>query len=404
MRELDTRNKLNKRLYFVFAFIAIILMCSGLTITILRHELWIKLLVHAFFVMTVSTLALIYPSKEINLIRGIMLFSIQLYFYALFLLYPETTSTIALIYFAPALSIFLFDRKLFIAIVTFNIIFGTSLFIGLNFSPYQELYRSITLDVIGNIINFWICEMLICLIFAFMARRMDRIKQYYQRIQQVERLNTVGQLAASVAHEIRNPLMVVRGFLQLSAVRTLSSEQTQLLIDELDRAEIIIGNYLSLAKPQLHEFHRTHVALEIRAVTDLLYPFALLSKHTFQLQLEENLWVNMASIEMKQVLTNIIKNAIEAIEMNGIITVLSYQTKDQAVIEVTDTGIGMTIQEVKKLGVPFYSLKQKGTGIGLTVCFDIVEKYKGHLQITSKPSVGTTVRISLPLVEMKNLL
>jgi two-component system, sporulation sensor kinase B len=376
MRELDTRNKLNKRLYFTFTSIAIVLMCSGLMTTILRHEFWVSLLIQWTFVVIVSALYLYYPYKETNLKRGLMLFSILLYFYALFLLYPGTTSTLALIYFAPSLTIVLFDRKLFVAIVSFNFVMGTSLFIGLSLSPYAGTYQFLTQDLIGNVINFWICEVMICMIFAFMARRMDRIKQYYQRIQQVERLNTVGQLAASVAHEIRNPLMVVRGFLQLSTERSLLPEQTQLLIEELDRAEVIIGNYLSLAKPQVHEFHQTNVELEIRSVTDLLYPFALLTKNTLQLHIEENLWVSMPSIEMKQVLTNIIKNAIEAIETKGIITIQSFKAKDQVFIEVIDTGIGMSPQEVNQLGIPFYSLKQKGTGIGLTLCFDIKRNIK----------------------------
>jgi two-component system sporulation sensor kinase B len=403
MRELDTRNKQSKRLFITFTLIAIVLMCSGLMTTIIRHEFWLKLLIQGIFVVIVSTLALSYPYKETNLMRGLMLFSILLYFYALFLLYPETTSTLALIYFAPSLSIVLFDRKLFVAVVSFNFVLGTSLFIGLSLSPYAGTYHFLTHDLIGNVINFWICEVMICMIFVFMARRMDRIKQYYQSIQQVERLNTVGQLAASVAHEIRNPLMVVRGFLQLSTERSLLPEQTQLLIEELDRAEVIIGNYLSLAKPQIHEFHQTNVELEIRSVTDLLYPFALLTRNTIQLQIQEDLWVNMPSIEMKQVLTNIIKNAIESIKTNGIITVKSYKEKDQVFIEVTDTGIGMSPEEVNQLGIPFYSLKQKGTGIGLTVCFDIIEKYKGHLQITSEPSVGTTVYIILPLIPLEDL-
>src|SRR5665647_1073782 len=132
MRELDAQNKVNKRMYFTYCSIAILFIFSGLLTTFLRHEYWIKLIIHSFFVFIVSVLTLYYPFKETNLIRALLMFSITLYFYALFLLYPDTTSTIALIYFAPTISIVLFNRKIFASVLIFNIFFGTGLFIGLN--------------------------------------------------------------------------------------------------------------------------------------------------------------------------------------------------------------------------------------------------------------------------------
>ncbi|QGQ99293.1 GHKL domain-containing protein [Paenibacillus psychroresistens] len=400
MVDLDIRNKFNKRIYYTFCIIAIIFMCSGLLTTILRHEPLPKIWIQFFFAASISFLSLIYPYKETILTKCLLMFSILLYFYALFLLYPDTTTTLALIFFAPILSTILFNRKLFFAIVSFNFLFGTSLFTVISLSQhYKQIYPSISNDLIGNLINFAVCEVLISFVFINMSWRVDRLKQYYRRIQEAERLNTVGQLAASVAHEIRNPLTVVKGFLQLSAKQPLSKDHILLMINELDRTETIIHDYLSLVKPLINNNHLTDVGLEIQSVSNLLYPFALNTKNIIEHHVTDNLWVHVSSIEMKQLLTNILKNAIEAMESNGVICIKAYRSTHQVKIEITDTGAGMSPQELIKLGTPFYSLKQKGTGIGLTVCYDIIEKYKGQIQIQSEKHKGTTVLITLPSVK-----
>lgn len=398
MVKLDEYEKLNKRTYFTFCFLAIIIMLLGLGTTFLRDVHWVALLIHSCFVLFLSFILFYYPFRETNFLRAVLMFTIVLFFYALFLLYPNTTSTLALIYLAPVATIVFFNRKLFTSILIFNLFTGSSLFIGLNMSRYRDLYSSVTLDIVGNLINFWLSGLIITLIFIITAERMSTIRTYFLRVQQAERLNTAGQLAASVAHEIRNPLTIVRGFLQLSTQKTILKEHTKLMIQELDQAEIIISNYLSLLKPEFNGSEFTNVENDIQAVTNLLYPFALMSKNEIQLKIADGLKVKITSMEIRQVLINVIKNAIESMESStGVIIVKGFTSKGFVVIQVVDTGIGMTEAEVKELGTPFYSLKRKGTGIGLTICFDIIEKYKGRFEITSKPLMGTTVQISLPL-------
>ncbi len=397
MNQINIKDEFNPKTYFTFVTIIILFKSIGLSTSIIRQEPLMILWIHFLFVILISGLLICYPYKKTNVMVFLILFHIIFFFYFLFLIYPNTTSTLALIYIAPIIAIIFSNRALFVSSLLFNLFFGSALFIGLSLSNYNEKFSLLTNDITGNLINFWVCQVIICFIFMIMSKRLNKTKEYFQRVQKAERSNTVGQLAAVVAHEIRNPLTIVKGFLQLSAKHPITETQMKLMISELDRAESTIRSYLSLLKPELNEKKTsTNVSTEIQAVTDLFFPFSMMTKNEIKLDLHHEMWVNIPSIEIKQLLTNIIKNALESMESSGVINVKGYLDKKHVVIEIHDTGIGMTELEVSKLGTPFYSLKQKGTGIGLTICFDIVEKYKGQMNIKSKKSIGTMVQIYLP--------
>lgn len=225
-----------------------------------------------------------------------------------------------------------------------------------------------------------------------------------KELQRAEKMNAIGQLAASVAHEIRNPMTVVKGFLQIFKAKKELSEEEQmfikLMIEEMDRAETIINDYLSLAKPDMENTERVDaVSLAQRAV-DLMNSYAMMAKNIeLEIVTDEPVFVNGNRSELKQVLINILKNGIEAMKDGGVIHIRVYRTESFGVFEIKDSGIGMTQEELDRLGTAFYSLKEKGTGMGLMVCYQIIERMKGNIDVVSQKGIGTTFTISVPLDE-----
>ncbi|MBY0092187.1 ATP-binding protein [Priestia megaterium] len=222
-----------------------------------------------------------------------------------------------------------------------------------------------------------------------------------KELQRAEKMNAIGQLAASVAHEIRNPMTVVKGFLQLFQDNTkLSNTELSyihLMINEMDRAEAIIHDYLSLAKPDVHQ-HRFINCLEcITSLVDLLSSYALLTNNILiELDAKEEMYVRGSRNELNQVLLNIMKNGIEAMRAGGTLRVGLYKREGHVHIQIEDTGIGMTSEQVNRLGTAFYSLKEKGTGIGLMVSYQLVEQMNGRIEVESIPGKGSTFTLIFP--------
>lgn len=224
-----------------------------------------------------------------------------------------------------------------------------------------------------------------------------------RELQRSEKLKVVSELAASVAHEVRNPMTSTRGFLQLmSRDENLNESQKKYIeisIGELDRAQAIIQDYLSLAKPNKLEFSRMNLATEIENVVQLMSTYTNIQNITFQHSIEKELYIKANKDEVKQVLINIIKNGIEAIGEGGNISVHASREKENVVIEIADDGIGMTSAQLSRIGTPFYSTKDMGTGIGLTISFQIVQLLKGRIDVSSEYGKGTTFRIRIPIAE-----
>ncbi|MCD1259935.1 hypothetical protein B5M42_013950 [Paenibacillus athensensis] len=220
-----------------------------------------------------------------------------------------------------------------------------------------------------------------------------------QELAQSEKLMVMSELAASVAHEIRNPLTVVRGFLQLTR-ETLVDKNKEFIttaIAELDRAEKIISDYLSFAKPQLEHISELSLVEIVRTTTDLIQAYAVMHGVELQVRLSGNPLLNSDKYKLQQVLMNVMKNAVEAIEGGGTVEIEIAERKDQAIVLVTDTGKGMTPEQLKRLGSPYYSMKETGTGLGLMVTFRLIEAMKGTIRFTSVPGTGTQVEMMFPL-------
>ncbi|GLB59831.1 PAS domain S-box protein [Cytobacillus sp. NCCP-133] len=223
-------------------------------------------------------------------------------------------------------------------------------------------------------------------------------KKTEEKLQNAEKLSVVGQLAAGIAHEIRNPLTAIKGFTQL-----LNEERqgdfAEVILNELERIEDIVNDLLVLAKPQITEMEETNLITVVKSVITLLNSQAVMENILIELtHSQSDFHVKCEKDKIKQVLINIIKNSIEAMPVGGKINVDIRQDNNFVIISVEDEGIGIPEERLAKLGEPFYSTKEKGTGLGIMICKKIIKNHGGNLYIHSKENEGTTVRVTLPLL------
>ncbi|MEG9295803.1 EAL domain-containing protein [Mangrovibacillus sp. Mu-81] len=212
-----------------------------------------------------------------------------------------------------------------------------------------------------------------------------------------EKLSVVGELAAGVAHEIRNPITSIRGFIQLFQQGLIKEDYFCVIFEEFERIEEIVAEFLSLAKPQPIHLKVTDPQTLIKEVITLLSSEANLMNVQIEVDVKEDVGhLNCDLNQIKQVLINLVKNSIEALPNGGLIKVLASRSAGNIVFRVIDNGIGICKDRIEKLGEPFYSNKEKGTGLGLMLCFRIIKQHKGSIEIESEENIGTSVKIVLP--------
>lgn len=251
--------------------------------------------------------------------------------------------------------------------------------------------------------NFIILVLVLITIFVLWRYKASlEYRNLLVKQQRAEKLALVGELAAGMAHEIRNPLTAVKGFAQLlkSKERYAEDRETlELIGSSVDHIEGIVSETLLLAKPQEMGMSAVQLRNLVEETCKLMRNEAVLNEINLTLCEEEgNFTILGDEGHLKQVLVNLVKNAIEATPKNGRIT-LSLELKDKstALITVKDNGNGIKPADLDKIGTPFFTTKPSGTGLGLSVSKRIIEEHQGTFDIKSKLGKGTTVMIELPL-------
>ncbi|EEL86936.1 hypothetical protein bcere0029_32050 [Bacillus cereus AH1272] len=213
-------------------------------------------------------------------------------------------------------------------------------------------------------------------------------------------LNAVGQLAAGVAHKVRNPLTVIKGFMQLLQQEVgKDKECLSLILSEISSIEKVIQEFLSIAKPNAAVFEPKNLCTILDNVVDLISTQAIMKNIRITLNVDaENLLVECCEIQLKQVFYSILQNSIEAIQ-NGQEIIISVKKHNSTEIKISilDKGIGIPSERIKRLGEPFYSTKEKGTGVGLMMSYRIIESHGGKISIKSQVGKGTTVTLFFPI-------
>ncbi|WP_234032844.1 sensor histidine kinase [Paenibacillus faecalis] len=229
----------------------------------------------------------------------------------------------------------------------------------------------------------------------------QELKMFNNELQRAEKMDIISELAASVAHEVRNPLQVTRGFLQLLIGKSSAAEREYLSMAmvELDRASGIITDFLTFAKPEYGKIAVLKVSDEFKHIEGILAPLAHLQGGTITVDIPDNICIQGNSSKFKQALINIIKNSVEALDGEGRIHIRAYILNGTVRIHIEDNGEGMDIDVLSRLGEPYFSNKTKGTGLGLMVTFRIIEAMEGSIHYSSKKGVGTEAVITLPAAD-----
>ena len=218
-----------------------------------------------------------------------------------------------------------------------------------------------------------------------------------KEVTRLDHLNLIGEMAASLGHEVRNPLTTVRGFLQMFQAKrefTSQREYFDLMIEELDRANSIITEFLSLAKNKKIDLARHDLNTIISKIYPLLQADALGAGKTITLELNDIPEIQLDEDEIRQYILNIVRNGLDAISYKGNIIIKTYLDLDQVILEIKDNGTGIPPEVLTKFGTPFMTTKNNGTGLGIPICYRIAERHEAKIEIETGSS-GTIFRLKL---------
>lgn len=267
--------------------------------------------------------------------------------------------------------------------------------------PAEDVFYAFGKRLLGVIVIF--CFLLV--LMAFLYKDLNREARFRREIelQRFERMTAISQLAAAIAHEIRNPLTSIRGFVQLLKIRSghlAPPGHLDIIIEEIDRVNQLIEGFRALNKPDERSI-KEHIELAdtVQDVVTLMEGQALVKRVRLNFITEKTGSVFGDANQLKQVWINLIRNALEATKPGDLIEVKVTSGDGRAVVSVADTGIGIPKEVITKLGKPFYTTKETGTGLGLSVCYNIIHSHGGKMDVESIPGEGTTFTVSLPLDE-----
>ncbi|ALC92638.1 histidine kinase [Bacillus sp. FJAT-18017] len=235
-------------------------------------------------------------------------------------------------------------------------------------------------------------------IFQVIIKDITVQKDTEEKLLQAEKLSFVGQMAAAIAHEVRNPITSIKGFTQFLNEKD-PNEYCQVILSELDRLDGIVNDLLVLAKPPLNKTSVCNIVHLTQNVLALLKPFTEIENITYIENYETaEMLVQCEEDKLKQVLINILKNAVEAMPAGGTIFVSIKQEENAVWLTVEDEGPGIEKENLVRIGEPFYSTKEKGTGLGFMVCKKIIEEHGGRILIRNRERIGAAVSILLPAI------
>lgn len=213
-----------------------------------------------------------------------------------------------------------------------------------------------------------------------------------KEIARFEQLHLIGEMAAGIGHEIRNPMTTVRGFLQILMDKDECAKYInyfEIMIDELDRANSIITEYLSLAKNKAVNLKLYNLNTIVQALLPLIVADAAVSDHDIKIELEDIPDVPLDEKEIRQMIFNLVRNGLEAMSPGGYLFIKTFNENKEVVLSIKDGGTGIKPEVIDKIGTPFFTTKDQGTGLGLAVCYSIAARHNAIITIETGDT-GTT--------------
>ncbi|MBP1964435.1 hypothetical protein GQF04_14760 [Paenibacillus aceris] len=291
-------------------------------------------------------------------------------------------------------------QKMIAAVLVCTVIKLVTFLIYLSYLHSLELF---TTNLLASL-KTYILQSIVIAAYIYLIEFLQTYYRMQEEAIQGEKIRIVSEMAASVAHEIRNPLTAVRGFIQLMAMPYLDQTKVQfyqqISLEELDRAQLIISDYLAIAKPEPEKDELIRLNDEVQYVSQVLLTIANYNDVKIEMALHEGQFcMHGDRNKLRQSLINIGKNAIEAMsESGGVLEIILSEQANKMIITMRDNGVGMTQEQISRLGTPYFSTKEKGTGLGTMVSFSLIRAMKGKIYITSEKGKGTEFKISFPAV------
>ncbi|MFX4261511.1 ATP-binding protein [Pelotomaculum propionicicum] len=228
-----------------------------------------------------------------------------------------------------------------------------------------------------------------CASLLVSANDVTERKRIESEMARLERLNLVGEMAAGIGHELRNPMTAVKGFLQLLNAKQEYAKHKEffdLMIDEMNRANSIITEFLSLAKNRMVELKTHNLNKIIKAISPLIDADGIVTDKQIVLELGDIPDMSLNEKEIRQLIFNLTRNGLEAMSPGGIMTIKTFREGGEVVLAVQDQGQGIEPDVLEKIGTPFFTTKDHGTGLGLAVCYSIADRHNAKIDVVSSPT------------------
>ncbi|KML46294.1 MULTISPECIES: PAS domain-containing sensor histidine kinase [Cytobacillus] len=247
-----------------------------------------------------------------------------------------------------------------------------------------------------------VLTIIIHILFLFIKYlRLKKQAEKEKKENELQKIELVGTLAASTAHEIRNPLTGIKGLIQLLSEKYTNTHDQyyfSVINDEISRINEIVSEFLILGKPTAQKMEAMDLRSVIKELEPLILSEANLHNVTFESVFsDEPVIVDCTKDQMKQVILNLTKNAFESMQGGGKLTIKLNKLQSKCQLKIADTGSGIPEDKIEQIFHPFYTSKEMGTGLGLVVCRRIVHSFGGEIFITSEETKGTHVDIFLPI-------
>ncbi len=254
---------------------------------------------------------------------------------------------------------------------------------------------------------------------VLIIRDLSRVRELEEALRHADRLSMLGTLAAGLAHEVKNPLGGIRGAAQLLEMELEEnsplSEYTSVMIKEVERVNNIIEELMDLSRPRPPAMTDVNLAQLLGDIVLLQQEAHRKQNIKFHLDLDPSIPpISGDEALLTRMFLNLIKNAAEAVPANGKVAISCKIASDYhlhnpgkrpipwVVVKITDNGPGIAPQDRERIFTPFYTTKQKGSGLGLATCQKIVGSHHGFISVKSKPDEGTTFRVSLPFIRQNS--
>lgn len=233
---------------------------------------------------------------------------------------------------------------------------------------------------------------------VFQMRRNSWLRSQ-EELLRTEKMKTVGELAAGMAHEIRNPLTAIKGFIQLSKTQNYNIQPWyEVIMGEITRVGELTAEFLHFSKPHASNIKTESLTECLTRVFSLCESEAVSRGHVLTMKLpDQAISIQMDRDKIIQILINLIRNAFQAMDQAGVVKLSLIAAGGKAIIEVEDTGKGIASEDLPKIFDPFYTTKEEGTGLGLSLCQKIVEDHGGKIMVHSQLNVGTIFTLTFPI-------